>query len=387
MKARMNPIMRGAWHLAALSTVCLWPLAAQSQAPIGSYGFLINEYRMDTAGQSGGAAVGVMNIDEAGKVTATVTFQGRDTVNPASAVETGRLSGTYTNISEGVGILELTAEDGFRLTLAVVTTDNGQALEFISPTSGAGIPVVRGSDRSLNGGMMASLLIDGVAATDVIPLSVRRSDTAGSAVFTGGGSASGKMTCQDGSTGDWTVSVDNLTIALRGVAPGPKAGDYLLSAWTKACGDQGWRWTTLSGLVTGSFAPTGSVLRLGNNGSIWSGTAKAIQGRSLGGLYGLHSNFWPFPGGQVAVLHFDGEGGVRGTFIASADRDFGVADRNGTYSIQDDGSGTLDFNTADGQPGGPSYSIVVVDNGAGFLYLRRGANVQGSVMFGSARAL
>lgn len=384
MNAKMNPIMRGAWCLAALSTVCLWPLAAQSQVPIGPYGFLINEYRVDTAGQSGGAALGVMNIDETGKVTATVTFQGRDAVDPASAMETGRLSGTYTSISEGVGILELTAEDGFRLTLAVVTADNGRTLEFISPASGSGTSFVRGSDRSLNGLLFTSLLIDGVPATDAIPLSVRRPDTTGSAVFTGGGSASGKMTCQDGSTGDWTVSVDNLTIVLRNAASGPVAGDYLLSASTKACGDRGW--TTLSGLVTGSFSPNGSVLRLLNNGSIWSGTAKAIQGRSLDGLYGLHSSFWPFPGGGVAVLHFDGEGGVRGTFILPAERDLVAADRTGTYSIQDDGSGTIDFNTPDGQPGGPSFSIVVVDNGAGFLYLRRGANVQGSVMFGSARA-
>lgn len=384
MNARMNRIRRGCLRLAALASVCFWLLAAQSQPPVGSYGILVNNYRMDTAGQSGGAALGVMDIDEAGKVTVTLTFQGRDPVDPASAVETGRMSGIYTNVSEGVGILDLTESEGFRLTLVVVTADHGQTLEFISPTSGSGISFVRGSDQSLNGLLSASLLIDGAAATDAVPLSVQRPNAPGSTVFIGGGSANGKMKCQDGSIGDWTIWAD-VTISLQGVGNGPKAGDYLLSAWTKQCGQTGW--TTLSGLATGSFAPAGSVLRLLNNGSLWSGTARSIKGGTLQGLYGLHSSFWPFPGGGLAVLHFDGEGAVRGTFISSAENDVHATDRTGTYSIQEDGSGTIEFNTADGQPGGPSFSIVVVDNGAGFLYLRRGANPQGSVMFGSARAL
>lgn len=383
MRSKLNPILRDCFQLAALTAVCLWPLAAQTQEPKGAYGFLINEYRLDSGGKSGGVALGVLRIEEGGSVNMKFTFQGRDPMDPASAQETGELRGTYTSISEGVGILEVTDAEGFQLTFAVVTTDNGQTLELISPVIGSGTPVLRGSDRSLNGLLFTSLLFDGAAATDAIPIAVQRPNSGGK-VFTGGGSARGKMTCPDGSTGDWTVSIDNLTIAVEAVANGPTVGNYLLSASLETCGDH--RWTTLSGLVTGSFGPPNSVLRLPNNGSRWSGTAKAIRGRVLNGLYSLHSSFWPFPGGRTAVLHFDGEGQVRGTFIGSVERTFNTFDLNGRYSIQDDGAGTIDLNTTDGQPGGPSFSIVVVEDGAGFLYIRKGVNPAGSVEFGHARA-
>lgn len=385
MRTVGNWIPRGSASLAMLATVCFWPVAAQSQAPAGKYGFLLNEYRMDSAGRTGGAGVGVVDIDGAGKVAGSVTFQGRDPVDPAANAGTFRFGGSYTAISEGVGILELDFEDGFRLLLATVTADHGQTLELMSPNFGSGNSVVRGSDQTLNGLLFVSRVIEGAGPTDAVPITVRRPN-ANSKVFTGGGSASGKMTCPDGSVGEWSVTVDNVTIALEGVHNnGPAAGNYLLAASTKFCGNEDW--TTLSGLVTGSFAPAGSVLRLQNNGSVWSGTARAIQGRSLQGLYALHATTWPFPGGNEMILYFDGEGGVRGTVIFPVEREFGAMDWIGTYAVGDDGSGTINLKNADGQPG-PSFSIVVVENGTAFLFIRTGANPQGgSVMFGQARSL
>lgn len=377
--------MRGL-RLASLAALCLWPLAAQTPPPSGAYGWLANVYETDQHGQTGGTVLGVMQIDEAGHVTGTYAFQGRDSVNPAEVVESGSVSGTYTVIYYGVGVLDLTFDDGFNLVLAAVTTDGGQTLQFTSFATGAGNIVLRGSPQSLTGNLPAALLFTGLKdVTGGINLAVQRG-APDARVFTGGGkTASGTATCPDGSAGDWTASVENVTIAASTAGNnGPAEGNFLLSALTKACGDDGWQ--TLSGLVTGSFAPAGNVLMLRNNGTIIRGTAKAIRGVSLAGTYGLQSDFWPYPGGFLANLTFDGAGGVTATFISgSANGEFATADRTGKYLINEDGSGTIQFNTPTGEPGGPSYSIVVVDDGAGFLFLRTRANPQWSVSFGLAR--
>jgi len=387
MNPTRNHFMRGWLRLASLAALCLWPSAAQTPPPAGAYGILLNFYEMDQAGWTGGAGIGVMKIDEAGHVTGTFRFQGRDSVDASRPVETGSFTGTYTVVYYGVGLLELTFPEGFQLLFAVVTTDGGKTLQFTSYATGAGNVALRGSPQSLTGTLPAALLFKELRdVTGGISLTVQRAAPS-AIVFTGGGKeASGTATCPDGSTGQWTASVENLTIAaVTGGNNGPAEGNFLLSANGKVCGGE-FDWRTLSGLVTGSFAPTGNVLVLRNYGSIVRGTARAIGSASLAGTYGLQSDFWPYPGGFLANMTFDGAGGIFGTFIAgNANGEFSTGDRTGKYVIQDDGSGTIEFNTPTGEPGGPSYSIVVVDDGAGFLFLRTKANPQTSVSFGYAR--
>lgn len=366
-----------------------WPAAGQSAVPAGSYGFLANANQMDTAGWTGGALVGVMNISESGEVTGTITFQGRDTVDPASQLGSSSFKGSYSAGSDGYGTLEMTFEDGFRLKLAVVATDGGRTLEFISPAAGAGNVTLRGSGgpgQPLTGKLPAALLLDWAAPAGSIDLSVRSSAGPGATVFTGRAeAATGTAMCPDGSSGEWTIGVENLTIAAipAGNNGQALAGNYLLTAGTSACGDRGW--TTLSGLATGSLTPTGMVLTLRNYGFIVTGTARAIKGGSLKGSYGLQSSASPFPGGSIGVMTFDGEGGVSSTVAGFVNGEFTTSKNTGTYSVEADGSGKINLNTVAGEPGGPSFSIVVVDDGAGFLFLRTRANPQGNVMFGHAR--
>jgi hypothetical protein len=388
MNRKTTHSVRGWMRLALLAVIGLWPLGAQTPAPSGTYGFLANIYEMEQAGWTGGAVIGVLKIDEAGNVTGAGTFQGRDSVNPSQQVGPVNFTGTYTVIYYGVGVLEMIFEDGYKAVFAVVTTDGGQTLQFTTFATGAGNPALRGGPQplTLTGGVPAYLLFPQLRdVTGGISLVVRRGSPNAN-VFTGSGAtAGGTATCPDGSAGEWTASVENVTIAASTAGDnGAMAGNFLLSANTKSCGEEGWK--TLSGLTTGSFLPSGSVLLLRNFGSFIRGTAKAIRGVSLAGTYGLQSDFWPYPGGLLANITFDGVDGVSATFInGNANGEFTAADRTGKYKINDDGSGTIDLNTPTGEPGGPSYSIVVVDNGSSFLFLRTKANPQFSVSFGLAR--
>lgn len=386
MKTRMDSLILGCVLLAALAVP--WPSAGQSAVVAGSYGFLANAHQMDTAGWTGGAFLGVMNIGEDGNVTGTLTFQGRDTVDPASQLGILAFKGTYSAGADGAGKLDLVFDDGETSSLAVVTADGGHTLQFISPAFGGANIVLNGSNLSLTAALPASAIVQG--AEGFITPKVQRPDSPGATVFTGGGeTASGNVTCGDGSSGNWTITVENLTVAATGAGNNGQAlaGDYLLTATSEACGDRGWH--TLSGLVAGNFTPTGLRLNLRNNGFIITGTAEAIKkeikGGSLKGSYGFQSSASPFPGGSIGVMTFDGEGGVSTTVVGSGNGEFTTSKNTGTYSVEADGSGKINLNTAAGEPGGPSFSIVVVDDGAGFLFLRTRANPQGNVMFGHAR--
>jgi hypothetical protein len=308
-------------------------------------------------------------------------------LDPASQLETAAFKGSYSSDFVGAGTLKLIFEDGFSVTFATVTTDGGQTLEFISPATGVANVQFRGPGgpgQSLTGALPAALIVEGAAGS--IDISVQRSAAGGEwAQYFGRAGGSGTAACPDGSTGDWAIAVENLQIATINTGNNGQAlaGNYLLMASSKACGDRGLK--TLSGLVTGSVTPTGLVLMLRSNGSIISGTAKAIKGRSLKGAYGFKVNFSPYPFGQLGVMKFDGEGNVSVSVVGSGNGEFSTAGLTGTYSIDPDGSGKINFNTQTGQPGGPTYAIVVTDDGSGFMYLRTGVNPQYSVVFGTAR--
>lgn len=361
------------------------PLAAQSKAPSGTYGFVGYANQMDTAGWTGGAYLGVMKIGEDGSVTGTLTFQGRDTVDPASQLGTAAFTGTYSSGADGIGTLRLVFDDDDEFSFAVVTADGGQTFHFNSPAFGAANIVLTGSNLSLTGALPASLIRENFNGT--ISLKVDRPDSRGATVFTGRAAASGDVTCGDGSSGKWTINVESLTVAAIGAGNNGQAlaGDYLLTANSEACGDRGWH--TLSGLVTGNFTPTGLRLVLRSYGYLHSGTARAIKGAALKGSYVLQPNFSPFPAGAVAIFTFDGEGAVSATFVSSGNGEFTTTKVTGKYSVNEDGSGEINFNTPVGDSGGATFSIAVVDDGAAFLFLRTRANPQGgNVQFGVARA-
>lgn len=350
---------------------------AQTIAPSGTYGFLIKANQLDSAGDNGGALIGILTLDSAGNVKGTYTSQGRDPFDASSASESGTFTGKYTGNPDGSGTFAIEFDEGFTLTLAAVPTDGGQGLELISPVDGLGNFVLRGTAQTLTGNLATGFGNSNIAVT------LSGVTAPGTTVFTAApATTSGRTTCPNGAMGDWTLSIPSLTVITNGGAN--VAGNYLMGQFRTVCGEP--EFETLSGLVTGSFGPGGAlVLTLRNPGFSVSGSARTARGGSLNGSYGFQFEFAPYPSGTIGTMKFDSEGNVTASFINSQLREFGTGTRTGKYSLNADGTGKISLNTPAGQPGGPTYAIVLVDGGTGFYLLQTGANPQGSVVFGTAR--
>ena len=125
-------------------------------------------------------------------------------------------------------------------------------------------------------------------------------------------------------------------------------------------------------------------------GTSFSGIARAGQAGSLNGSYGFQFNNSPYAGGSLGVAKFDGAGNVSVslTFIGAGDSN-GVTSvfmgtQTGTYSINPDGSGTLNFPAVPGQSQSQTYAFVVTDGGSALLVLQTDRSGNG-VSFGPAR--
>ena len=94
---------------------------AQSNAPVGSFGFQLNN------------VVGVLNIDGAGNVTGTYTSLN----NGGTTVQSGTLAGTYSSNSSGIGGMNLAIDGGNsgNVTFSVVITDGGAGLLLLQTGS------------------------------------------------------------------------------------------------------------------------------------------------------------------------------------------------------------------------------------------------------------
>jgi hypothetical protein len=362
-------------------------VAAQSTSPSGSFGFVGGVSQIDSNGSNGGALLGVMNFDGAGNVTGTGTLKPRDTNNQNAQAVPTTFTGTYSSNPDGTGSLTLNFDVGFSATFAVVTTDGGQGFQFVETDCtpcGADAPL-QGQALSLSGGLPIALFLQG--ATGNIPLSLTGVNSAGGGaiVYTAAAATgSGTAQCPDGSKGTWTASVPTLTVALNG--GGSVHGNFFAAVFGTICGQADFE--TLSGLVTGTISPSGATsLVLHGTGSVFSGVARAAQaGGSLNGAYGLLLNFQPFPAGAVGVMKFDGAGNVAVslTAVGGGSSTPGTSTLSGTYSINPDGSGTINLKAPSGQPG-PAYSFVITDGGSQLLLLRTDANPVFDVAFGTAR--
>jgi hypothetical protein len=111
-----------------------------------------------------------------------------------------------------------------------------------------------------------------------------------------------------------------------------------------------------------------------------SGVARSGQTGSPKGSYGFRLNNSPFPGGTIGVMNFDGAGSVSVSLITA-----GIPEDNGqppvasgtltgTYSINPDGSGTVDLAAASGQTVNSSFAMVITDGGSGILLLQTTGN-------------
>jgi hypothetical protein len=109
----------------ALCFVYLIPAQAQSTAPVGSFGILLNQWKSADANSSPGALLGVLNFDVSGNVTGSYTVVGK---NPTA---TGTWTGTSSSNPDGSTTLNLTLDVGATVTAAMAVTDGGAGLQIM----------------------------------------------------------------------------------------------------------------------------------------------------------------------------------------------------------------------------------------------------------------
>jgi len=126
------------------------------------------------------------------------------------------------------------------------------------------------------------------------------------------------------------------------------------------------------------------------SGSVADGFARAGQSGSLKGSYGFQLNNSPLPAGTIGVANFDGAGNISASFtfvgVGTDPSQPPVANGTltGTYSINADGSGTINFPVQPGQSASSAFAFVITDGGSGFLLLQTDGTGN-NVSFGTAR--
>jgi hypothetical protein len=319
-------------------------------------------------------------------VTGTATAKPRGTNAQNTQAASFPFTGTYSSDPDGFGSVTLNFALGFSLPLAMVTTDGGQNLQLTGTTCspcGAEVPLQLQA-TSLSGALPMGLFFQGALGNIPFSLSdVTRSSGGPTSLVYASAPATGSGTaqCRDGSTGNWTASVRTVTLAVNN-----GVGNFLASADGIVCGQVGFE--TLSGLVYTNPGPGGTsnlVLHVVSGGVV-NGIARASNGGSLDGSYGVQFNYTPFPAGTVGVMKFDDAGNVAvsltnvgGTLSSPASATF-----TGTYSTNPDGSGTINLKAASGQSG-PTFAFVITDGGSQLLLLQTDSNPGFNVSFGTAR--
>jgi hypothetical protein len=139
--------------------------------------------------------------------------------------------------------------------------------------------------------------------------------------------------------------------------------------------------------------PGGSTCDI--SGALVSGFARAAHAGSPNGSYGFQFNTSPAPGANMGVISFDGAGNAAVSFtnVGVANSPGGMpvnqapvskGTGTGTYSVNPDGSGTINFAPPPGQSAGTAFAFVIVDGGSGALVLRT-SGTGSNVLLGTAR--
>jgi len=362
----------------------LSPVAAQSLAPSGTYGFEAGVSQIDSVGANGGAILGVITFDGMGGVSGNAIVKPRDTNVQNAQAAPGTFTGTYTVNPDGTGSVTMTLDLGFSITFAMATVDGGQGLQLVGAAGcspcGADIPL-RVQDTGLSGNLPVGLFLQGAAGNIPVTLTSKTAGNPTAYTATTPAAGSGTAQCPDGSTGNWTAELVTLTVASDG-----NAGNFLAAVIGKVCGKADFE--TVSGMAYTNFGPGGTtnLVLHAVSGGVAGGLARVLKGGTVSGSYGVQLNYSPFPAGTVGVMKFDGEGNVAVSFasIGGTTNGFAPGTFTGTYSTNPDGTGTINLRTANGQAG-PVYAFVTTDGGSQLLLLRTDANPQFNVAYGTAR--
>src|SRR5260370_95080 len=221
---------------------------AQGTSPSGAYGFQATLWA-NNADNNGAALVGVINFDPAGNAGGTYTLQNGANSNRSQSTVTGNFTGTYSGGADGTGTLSLEFDAGFSLTLAAVTTEGGQGMQFVSTSGGGGasnlgggfIPM-QGPFNSLTGTLPAGLFLNGATGNVTLTAAPATNPVDGTLVFSSsGGKSSGPILCGGGRSSTWNVTVAAFTMAVATGPPlpggsGNASGDYAVGLGGKECG-------------------------------------------------------------------------------------------------------------------------------------------------------
>jgi hypothetical protein len=129
-----------------------------------------------------------------------------------------------------------------------------------------------------------------------------------------------------------------------------------------------------------------------NFASMTSGYARPAASAVPSGAYALALNSSPNPNGTIGVLKFDDTGNVTLSFtwVAPGKDDttgqmpVTTGDLTGTYSVNPDGSGTIEFNGSIGGSGNSAFAFATVDGGTRLLLMMTDGTAS-DVWYGSAR--
>src|SRR5579863_6840672 len=116
-------------------------VSAQTAAPSGAFGFLINASYNDPSNESGLAILGLMNFDGAGNVTGSYTSEVGSSPTQTSQPVTGALTGTYSSNPDGTGSVTIATAAGITITFAMVITDSGRGLQLVATDCSGGCSI------------------------------------------------------------------------------------------------------------------------------------------------------------------------------------------------------------------------------------------------------
>lgn len=144
-------------------------------------------------------------------------------------------------------------------------------------------------------------------------------------------------------------------------------------------------------LVATNFQFPATTCGCNLGGAVLSGIAKAAPSGSLNGSYGFQFDISPNASASIGVIRFDGAGNVALslTFVGSSDSSGQPTPtisglQTGTYSVNGDGTGTINLIGVPGQSNNQTYAFVTIDGGSGLLVIQTNRPGNG-VLSGTAR--
>ena len=374
----MNTQFRLSATVASLLLIPIVGFAQSAPSLSGSYAVLATAKQSDSLGETGGAILSILNFDGAGNISGTAVVKGRTGEPQDGDTGPGAVQGTYTINPDGSGTATIQFTDfGFTATLAMVISDGGKNIQFADgPGSGGPVslnPNLQGAPDKVTGTLPGGYFVQnfrGAQASGIIPLTLNRTYNNGLAVYSLAAPAtgSGPVTCSDGSSGTWSVTIPSATAVIQNAS-----GNFMMPIQTSACGKN--NNTNYSGPANFNFTPNGISIVLHLTGFFIVGSARPITGGAPQGVYGVQLVGEPYPNASVEIMTFDGSGGITVSMLGPG----GTTAFTGTYTSNSDGSGVITVTPNSNPSGAPvTFAYAAADNASTIYLLRTSGGAGGA---------